>query len=274
MKELRGRTAIVTGASRGIGLVVATALAREGVNLVLAARSAELLELLAADLRRLGVRAIAIPTDVSNQQQLQHLVDATLQEFGGIDILVNNAGIEAFRPFHMIDPADIVETVQVNLISTLLLTRLVLPHMLAAKCGHIVNMSSTSGKYGPPYGATYGATKSAMISLTQSLRGELHKTGVSASVICPGFVNDGGIYEEIRQRVGRKIPWFLRPVTATSVANAVNDCIRNDLPEKIVAMPKMRTVFAFYQLFPRLGELLTSPPLRRYFKKVATTNRD
>lgn len=269
MKEIHGRTAIITGASRGIGLVVAKSLAREGVNLALAARSVEPLERLAAELRESGVRAIAIPTDVSEEKQLQRLVDTTLKEFGGIDILVNNAGIEAFHAFHQMEPSAIVSTVQVNLVGTLLLTRFVLPHMLAARRGHIVNMSSTSGKYGPPYAATYGATKSAMIAFTQSLRGELYKTGVSASVICPGFVNEGGIYEEIEKRAGRNPPWFLRPTTTTAVANAVIKCIRDDLPEKIVNVPKMRSVFAFNQLFPKLGELMARATLRRYFKRVA-----
>ena len=168
MKELRGRTALITGASRGLGLVIAKALAREGMNVVLAARSPELLEQLAAEIRQMGVRAIAYPTDVADEAQLRHLVEATLQEFGSIDVLINNAGIEAFRPYHLINPEDIVQTIQVNLTATMLLTRFVLPHMLKAGRGHVVNMGSTAGKYGPAFGAAYGATKAAMIAITQS----------------------------------------------------------------------------------------------------------
>src|SRR5262249_35071704 len=149
---------------------------------------------LATQLQKLGVRALVVPTDVSDESQLQQLVETTLAQLGTIDVLVNNAGIEAFRPYQSIDAADIVKTIQVNLVSTLLLTRFTLPHMLKAGRGHIVNMASTAGKYGPAYGAAYGASKSGMIAFTQALRAELYKTGVSASAICPGFADDGGIY--------------------------------------------------------------------------------
>jgi short-subunit dehydrogenase len=272
MKELRGRTALITGASRGLGLVIAKALAKEGMNVALAARSPELLELLAVEIRKLGVRAVAYPTDVADEAQLRLLVDSTYQEFGSIDILINNAGVEAFRPYHLIDPVDILQTIQVNLSATMLLTRFVLPHMLNAGTGHIVNMASTAGKYGPAYGAAYGATKAAMIAFTQSLRGELYKSGVSASAICPGFANDGGIYEVIKQRTGRGTPWYLGSTSAEAVATAVLKSIRHDRPESIVNFPSLRPVFVLCQAFPRLGEWIVRLTTRRFLKLAA--NRD
>ena len=148
MNELRGRNVIITGASAGLGVRVAKALAAEGMNVVLAARRAEELEQVANEIRSLGVKAVAIPTDVSDDAQLKSLVERTMTEFGSIDVLVNNAGIEAFRSFHELDPADIRRTIDVNLTATLLLTRYVLPHMVQARRGHIVNMASTAGKYG------------------------------------------------------------------------------------------------------------------------------
>jgi short-subunit dehydrogenase len=270
MKDIRGRTALVTGASRGIGLVVAKVLAREGMNIALAARSPEQLEELAAELRRLGVQAAAIPTDVADQGQLNRLVDATIDRFGSIDVLVNNAGIEAFRPFQLIEPADIAMTIQVNLTSTLLLTRLVLPHMLKAGRGHIVNMASTAGKYGPAFGAAYGASKSGLIAFTQSLRGELHGTGVSASAICPGFASDGGVYEVIKERTGRGTPWYLGSTSADAVARSVIRCIRNDRPEAVVNFPALRPVFVLAQAFPRIGEWIVRMTTRKYLKRAAT----
>ena len=270
MKELRGRTVLITGASRGIGMNVAKALALEGMNLALAARTPEPLEQLATELRQLGVRAIALPTDVADEAQLQRLVDATLGEFGSIDLLVNNAGIEAFRPYHLIEPADIVRTIQVNLTATLLITRFVLPHMLRAGRGHIVNMASTAGKYGPAFGAAYGASKSAMIAFTQSLRGELHGSGVSASAICPGFTHDGGVYEVIKQRTGRGTPWYLGSTSAEAVARAVVKSIRNDRPELIVNFPALRPVFVLCQAFPRLGEWIVRMTTRRFLKLAAS----
>ncbi len=270
LKELRGRTALVTGASRGIGQVVATALAREGMNIALAARSGEQLELLATELRKLNVRIIAIPTDVGDEAQLKRLVETTLRELGSIDLLVNNAGIEAFRAFHLIEPADIANTIHVNLTSTLLLTRYVLPHMLAAGRGHIVNMASISGKYGPAFGAVYAASKAGMIAFTQSLRGELHKSGVSASAICPGFAHDGGIYEVIKERTGRGMPWYVGSTSAKTIARAVIKSVRYDRPDLVVNFPALRPVFTLCQAFPRLGEWIVRQTTFRFMKRAAT----
>ena len=270
MRELRGRTALITGASRGIGAKVARALAQQGMNLALAARSPETLQQLATELQNCGVRAVAFPTDVADETQLVKLVGDVIAEFGTIDVLVNNAGIEAFRPFQLIEPADIARTIQVNLTATLLLTRYVLPHMLKSNRGHIVNMASTAGKYGPAYGAAYGATKSGMIAFTQSLRGELYKTGVSASAICPGFAAEGGIYEVIRERTGRGTPWYLGSTSADAVARGVVKAIRNDRPELILNFPALRPVFVLCQAFPRIGEWIVRTTTRRFLKQAAS----
>lgn len=270
MSEIRGRTAIITGASRGLGKTISMALAREGANLVLAARSQEKLEEVASEVRKLGVRAITVPTDVSKESDLKQLVDAALAEFKTIDILVNNAGIEAFQPYHEIEPAHIVETIQVNLTATLLLTRFVLPHMLSAGRGHIVNMASIAGKLGPAFGAAYGASKAGMIAFTQGLRSELHGSGIGVSAICPGFANDGGIYEVIKERTGRGTPWYLGSTTAQAVARAVVKSIRSDKPEMIVNFPALRPVFTINAAIPRLGEWIARITTRRYLKKAAT----
>jgi len=273
MKDLKGRTAIVTGASAGLGVRVAKALASEGMNLVLAARSAEALEAVAAELRGMGVKAIAVPTDVADEQQLSRLVDRTVTEFGSIDVLVNNAGIEAFRPFHELPPDDIRRTIDVNLTATLQLTRLVLPHMLQSRRGHIVNMASTAGKQGPAFGAAYGASKAGMIAFTQALRTEYHATGVSASAVCPGFASDGGIYEVIRQRIGRGTPWYLGSTTAEAVARAVVKAIKQNRPDLIVNVPALRPVFVLCQAFPRIGEWIVRQSTFKYLKRAGSSHK-
>ena len=270
MKVLRGRTALITGASRGIGMLVAKRLASEGMNLALAARSTDKLEQLAIELRQQGVKVIFLQTDVTKESDLVRLVDATIAEFGTIDVLVNNAGIEAFQPFQLIDSADIVQTIQTNLTASLLLTRFVLPHMLKNGRGHIVNMASTAGKFGPAFGAAYGATKAGLIAFTQSLRGELYKTGVSASAICPGFADDGGIYEVIKERTGRKMPWYVGSTSAQEVARVVVKAIQRDTPDVIVNFPALRPVFTLNQAFPRIGEWLVRVTTRRFLKQAAT----
>jgi short-subunit dehydrogenase len=224
---------------------------------------------LASELRKSDVRVLVRPTDVADEAQLKGLVDDSVREFGTIELLVNNAGIEAFQPYHLIEPRDIAHTIQVNLTATLLLTRFVLPEMLQAGRGHIVNMSSIAGKYGPAYGAAYGASKAGMIAFTQSLRGELYNTGVSASVICPGFAHQGGIYEVIKQRTGRGTPWYFGSTTADAVGRAVVRSVRRDHPDLIVNFPALRPVFAMCQAFPRIGEALVRLTTGRFMKRAA-----
>jgi short-subunit dehydrogenase len=256
--ELRGSTVVLTGASAGIGLVVARRLAQSGANFVLA-----------ASLRSTGVKAIAVPTDVSRLEALEALVDRAIREFGTIDVLVNNAGVEAFHPYEELSLDRIAETIAVNLTSALLLTRLVIPHMLAAGRGHVVNMASTAGKLGPAYGATYGATKAGLINFTQALRAEYHGRGISASAICPGFTERGGIYEELKRHSGRSSPFFVGSTTAERVAEAVVRAIERDKAELIVNWPPMRPMTAFAALFPTLGGALIRRASVRFLKRAA-----
>lgn len=272
MADLRGKNAIVTGASAGLGARVAKALAGEGMNVVLAARSAEALENLAIELRGLGVKALAVPTDVAREDDLKRLVERAVTEFGSIDVLVNNAGIEAFRHFHELDPADIRRTIDVNLTGTLLLTRYVLPHMVEAGRGHVINMSSTAGKYGPAYGAAYGATKAGQIAFTQSLRIEYRDSGVRFSVVCPGFATDGGVYETLKQRTGREAPWWIGLTTADAVARSVVKTLKHNWPEAVVSFPPMRLIFAVNAVFPRLGEWLVRLTTLRFLRRVGRSH--
>lgn len=272
MKDLNGRCALVTGASAGLGQHVALALAREKMNLVLAARSVEGLERVAEQARALGVQALVVPTDVSDALQCASLVRQSLERFSAVDVLVNNAGVEAFHPFHLLDPAEIQRTLTVNLTAAVMLTRLVMPGMVAARRGHVVNMASTAGKQGPAFGAVYAASKAGMIAFSQSLRAEYHGTGISSSAVCPGFARDGGIYEAIRERTGRDCPWWVGSTDATSVARAVVRAIRRDKPDVIVNSPPLRPIFTLCAAWPRLGEWLARKATFRFLKRAAVTN--
>lgn len=273
MKDLRSRVAVITGASAGIGAHVARRLAGEGMDLVLAARSADALEALAAELRGRGVQAHAVPTDVSDAAARVRLVERAMATCGRIDVLVNNAGIESFHEFHTLDPEIIVRTIDVNLTAALVLTRLVLPHMLSRRSGHIINMASIAGKYGPAYGAAYGASKAGLIALTQSLRGEYHGTGISASAICPGFTDDGGIYEQVKRDAGRGTPPQMGGTSADAVARAVVRALRRDLPEIIVNVPPMRPIFVTAQMFPRLGAFVVRRATLSFLRRIAKARR-
>jgi short-subunit dehydrogenase len=274
VKKLAGRTALITGGSAGIGLAIARALAKEGMDVCLAARSPEPLERAAAELRSFKVRALAIPTDVTRLEQLQSLVQTAVGELGSIDCLINNAGIETFHDFDSLPLDQIRQTIEVNVISALLLTRLVLPHMLQAKRGHIVNLGSTAGKHGPPFGAAYGASKAALIAFTQALRAEYAGSGISASAISPGFTHAGGMYERMKSQTGRQIPWYVGTTSAEAVARAVVQAIRRDKPDVVVNWPPLRPVFTLAELAPRLGDWIARVTTRRFLKAVARARSD
>lgn len=271
MKSLRGKTALITGASSGIGLAIARALAREGMNLVLAARTKELLERAAAEVQSPETRVLTVPTDVTDVTQLQALVQSTLNLFGTIDVLVNNAGVESHRDFHQIHIDEVERTVQVNLLATMQLTRLVLPSMFDAHSGHIVNVASIAGKGGHPFGAAYAASKAGQIAFTQSLRIEYFSEGISASVICPGFTTDGGMYQRLAAEVGFGAPWFFGKTNCDAVAAATVKAILRDRPEVIVNSFPVRPLFVLSQISPRLANWLLRLGTRHYFRKIAKT---
>jgi len=239
------------------------------MNVVLAARSADKLDSFANELGQAGVTALAVPTDVEDTAALEHLVAHSVGRFGTIDVLVNNAGIETYYPFEELDVGAIVQTIGVNLTAAIILTRLAMPHMLEAGRGHVVNMSSTAGKFGPAYGAAYGASKAGLVAFTETLRGEFHGTGISASVLCPGFTNDGGIYERIKQGIGKGTPPQMGATSADAVARAVIKAIRRDIPEMLINVPPMRPALVLSAIAPRLGQWCARKASARFLKKVA-----
>ncbi len=275
MQDLSGRTAIVTGASKGIGVYIAQALAKQGTNLVLAARSASALEEVRKAVERLGVRAVAVPTDVGDRSALESLVERAVSEFGSIDILVNNAGIELTLAYHKLTPEEIEEIVRVNLIAPMHLTWLVLPGMLERRQGHIVNVSSLAGKAGPAYSEPYGATKAGLIGFTQSLRGTYRRSGVSVSVVCPGFVEEEGMYAKTKEEYGVTAPRLLGVSKPEAVARGVIRAIKKDLPEVIVNPGAIRLLLAVVALSPRLGEWIAERiGANATFRKVAELRAD
>lgn len=256
MKDLRGSTAIITGASRGIGVYIARALANEGVNLILAARSTSDLDQVAAEISALGVRALPVHCDVSDAASRRSLVDAATAEFGSIDLLINNAGIETTIRFEQQDETEFEQMVQVNLLGSTALARLVIPGMLERGRGHIVNIASLAGKAGTPYEAAYATTKHGMMGFTRSLRGEYRGTGVGVSVICPGFVSDVGMYADSMVDIGIKAPWTLGTSKPEKVAKAVLKAIKKNKAEIIVNPNATRVLLTVAEASPTLGEWL------------------
>lgn len=275
MKELKGTNAILTGASRGLGVVIAHALAKEGVNLALAARSADALEKVRGDVAAAGVKAVSIPTDVADRSQLEALVTTAEHELGPTDILVNNAGIEATHSYEEYPPDEIAQLLEVNLTAPMLLTRLVLPGMLGRGRGHIVNLASLAGKGGFPCQAPYAASKAALVIFTHTLRAELVDTPVGCSVICPGFVADEGMYADMVRDTGVKASRLLGESKPEAVADAVVKAIKRNSSELIVNPSPMRPVLAMAQLFPdTAARILKTLGVTALARRVAAAQHD
>jgi short-subunit dehydrogenase len=269
MEQIRDCNAIVTGASRGIGVYIARALAREGVNLVLAARSIDELETVRTEMEAVGVKAIAVRCDVASPDDRAELVRRAEAELGPIDLLINNAGIERVARFATVDPHDIVETLSVNLEAPMLLTQLVLPGMLQRGRGHIVNISSGAGKVGVPMGTSYCASKHGLVGFTHSLNAELRGSPVGVSVVCPAFVADAGMYARWEAK-GIKSPLIAGTAKPEQVSKAVLRCIKKSKVEATVNTPPVRPLIIFANIAPSLvAPLLEKIGYSKVFERAA-----
>lgn len=187
-----GRVALVTGASAGIGLAIARALAEAGAAVALIARPAPgpgRLAAAAAALTAAGHRARAFPCDVTDEAAVAALPAAVERDLGPIAILVNNAGAAESRPFVKADRAHFEGMLAVNLLSVFLVTRAVLPGMLARGAGRVISIASTAGKVGYAYVSAYCAAKHGVIGLTQALALEVAEKGITVNAVCPGYVD-------------------------------------------------------------------------------------
>lgn len=250
--------AIVTGASRGLGVYIAEALAAKGARLVLAARTASALEKVAGDLRKTGAEVYCVPTDVADPRALQALVDATLAKFGRIDILVNNAGYDEPMQFDQNTVDDVSRMVEINLTAPMILSRLVIPSMRKAGRGHIVNIASLAGVMPTAYEELYSATKHGLVGFTRSLRASAQdmKWPLSASVICPGFMDDTGIYVEMKREYKVGAPAWMGAIPAPKLGRAVIRAIEKDLPDVIMMRGTPRLFMASLALMPKVYERL------------------
>ena len=206
--SLEGKTAVITGASRGIGADVARMLHERGVNVGLASRSGD-------DLGLEG--AVAAPCDVRSLADLVSLCDRTAEAFGGIDIVVANAGVGAYGAFLDLSEEHLDEMIDVNLKGTIYAIRAALPHMMG-RGGDVITLASEAGRRGLPYEAVYCASKFGQVGLTRALDHELREHGIRCTNVCPGGVATDFALEEGRGRTPDVLPGMM---TARDVAEVV-----------------------------------------------------
>lgn len=185
---LKGKVALVTGASRGIGLAIARTLGRMGANLSLCARDSARLAAVAEEFERAGISVLAISADVTRPADLASLVEKTQDSLGPIDVLVNNAGIGYFAPVQDAAEANWDAVLDTNLKAVFLLSRLVAPGMIQRRSGHIVNIASLAGKNAFAGGGIYCASKWGLLGLTQCMAEDLRAFNIRVCAICPGSV--------------------------------------------------------------------------------------
>jgi 3-oxoacyl-[acyl-carrier protein] reductase len=188
MESLKGKTALITGAGRGIGRAAAIALAKEGVNIGMIGLTLANLEKVTTELEEYGVNVSGAVADVSDIESVQHAVEHVTEEIGPIDILINNAGIAKFGGFLELEPQEWEKIIQVNLMGTYNVTRAVLPGMIERKTGDIINVASTAGQKGAPVTSAYSASKFGVLGLTESLMLEVRKHNIRVSALTPSTV--------------------------------------------------------------------------------------
>ena len=246
--KLKGKTAILTGASRGIGTYIAKELANEGVNLILIARNQDGLEKTKSNLAEFDINISLHPADLKNTNGIKDLLAEIQSGHPNINILINNAGIERYRYYQDNKLGDINDILNVNLKAPMELTRLLLPGFLE-RGGHIVNIASLAGKKGVPHNSIYSTSKAGLIMFTDSLRQELKGTKAGVSVICPGFIAESGMFFDS----GLKAPPLLGASHPKKVAKAVVHALKYNICEIVVNKGSIKPLLALNQFVPEFG---------------------
>ena len=246
-----GSTALVTGASRGIGTLIARQIAHEGGHVVLTGRSAAELRAVTSELAAAGADVSFMPADLTRPGVAMSLVEDVERQRGGVDLLINNAGGDPLREFHTMTIDENLRTLQLNLVAPVALSHAVLGGMLRRGRGHIVNISAMAGRVSFPHTEVYAAAKDGVIGFTRVLRSDYRPHGVSASVLILGAVRDAGQGQRMLDESGMKASRFMVP--AEAVARAVVKAVKKDRAELVIMPGPGRLLRAVMDYFPGLG---------------------
>ncbi len=209
--KLDGKVALVTGGGRGLGRAMAQALAEAGADVVVVSRTVQEIEETADSIRKMGRKALAIPTDILQIQQVEKAVQITLKEFGKIDILVNNSGVAVVKPLLDLTLEEWNQVIQTNLTGVFIVSKTVGRHMAERRQGKVINMASVAGVRGVTTLSAYAASKAGVINLTRCMAAEWVKYNIRVNAIAPGYfytsMSAPGLdNEKIREAILSKIP--------------------------------------------------------------------
>jgi NAD(P)-dependent dehydrogenase (short-subunit alcohol dehydrogenase family) len=256
-RDLRGKVALITGGSRGLGLAMARAFADAGCIVALCARDEAELDRAREDLERRGADALTLVADVSVRSDVERVVGETERILGPIDILVNNAGIISVGPVETVTTQDIEDNLSTMLWGTVYPIWEAMPRMQARRSGHIVNITSLGGKVSIPHLLPYSVAKFAAVGLSEGLRAELAKDGVGVTTVVPGLMRTGSyLHTRIKGQRGKEFGLFsamanlpLFSISAESAAASVVRAVRRNAAE-VVLSPQGKILTLFHGVFP------------------------
>ncbi|MBD0369886.1 MAG: SDR family NAD(P)-dependent oxidoreductase [Pyrinomonadaceae bacterium] len=255
--SLRGKVVLITGGSRGLGLVMAREFAREGARLAICARRSDELEAARADLKARGAEVLAVPCDVTDRAQVNEMTNIVRDRFGRVDVLVNNAGVIQVGPIEVMTIEDYENAMKTHFWGPLYTTLAVLPEMRRRREGRIVNITSIGGKISIPHLVPYSASKFALVGLSEGLRAELLKDGVVVTTVCPGLMRTGSPRNALFKGKHRaEYAWFAisdsLPVTSMNAVRAARQIVaatkRGDA--EVILTIQAQLAARFHGLFP------------------------
>jgi len=248
--NLQGKTAIVTGASRGIGPYISKTLARQGMKIIAVARSEDGLQDTKSEIETFGGTCNIHPFDLTNINALEEFVNGLWDQYGPIHVLVNNAGVEQYQHFDQVSKEDLALILSTNLRCPLELSRSILPKFIEQREGHVVNIASLAGKKGVAYNSIYSASKAGLLMWADGIRQEFKDSPVDISVICPGFISEAGMFYDGHVDP----PALLGSSHPQKVADAVLKALRKGSCEIIVNLGPIRPLLALGQISWKLAD--------------------
>ena len=275
MQSLQGKSALVTGASSGIGRAIALALAEEGVHLYLLDVDEAGMSKVVTETRRQGVDVIGRYCDVSQLSQIQSSVAHILDRWGGVDILVNNAGITYYGQTDQMNSAHCDKLLAINLNAPIHFTRELLPTLLARPEAHVLNVASFFGLIGTRKTALYTSSKFGLVGFSESLRAEYGRRGLGVTALCPGFV-DTGLFDSAAlgsdQSKHKQPPRWMLTTPEKIAKRAIKSLYRN----QAVAVPQLYARLAHWgkRLFPGLYDWANHLSRKKHKPQLAATEQN